>query len=314
MLLAQLGSGLRRSDGRKETIAAGLVTDTPVLTADQTSPQPTQPRTTATTPPPTAFDLATAAYAHLARRERRNAARGFAAATAADPNATGAPEWRAELKRLRQRWSGDAYILVRGAGPAGLGVAPLLGGGQSGATLAYTPDPLARRPLAIVGRATVAHEGAEFGIAGIDRGSLQAALGLRWQVVPGASLTAERLIAAGSSARDAWVLRAAGGVVRKVGAIALDAYAEAGIVGARRRDSFASAQARATLPLPAGFDAGAGTWASAQNATTTVYRLDAGPTIGWRVGPLTARADWRFRVAGDAAPGSGPALTLSAAF
>lgn len=280
-----------------------------VAGAEGTAPAP-QP----TPPSPTAFDLATAAYADLARRERRAAARGFAAAVAADPTAPYAAAWRAELGRLRRRWSGNAYVLVRGAGPVGLGVAPLLGGGQSGATLAYTLDPLTRRPLAVVGRAVIAHEGADFGIAGLDRGSLQTALGVRWQVMPGVSLTAERLIAAGSTARDAWVLRAAIGMARKLGPVALDAYAEAGIVGARRRDSFASTQARAALPLPAGLDAGAGTWASVQDAGTAVHRIDAGPTIGWRLGPLTARADWRFRVAGDAAPGSGPALTLSAAF
>lgn len=269
---------------------------------------PTTPRS------PRAFDLAAAAYTDLARRDRRAAAREFGVALATDPAASNAAAWRAELRRLRQRWSGDAYILVRGKGPTGLGVAPLLGGGQSGGALAFTPDPLARRPVAVVARVAVAHEGAGFGIAGVDRGSLQTALGIRWQVMPGASLTAERLVAAGSAARDAWVLRAAGGAARKVGPAQFDAYAEAGIVGARRRDTFASAQARATLALPAGLDAGGGAWASVQDAATTVHRVDIGPTIGWRFGPLAARADWRFRVAGDAAPGSGPALTLSAAF
>ncbi|TRW14012.1 hypothetical protein [Glacieibacterium frigidum] len=265
-------------------------------------------------PSPAAFDLAAAAYADLARRDRRSAASKFEAALAVDPAASNAPAWRTELRRLRQQWSGDAYILVRGAGPTGLGVAPLFGGGQSGGSLAFTPDPLARRPIAVVARATVAHEGKDFGIAGIDRGSLQTALGVRWQVVPGASLTAERLIAGGSAARDAWVLRTAGGTAHKLGPVQLDVYAEAGVVGARRRDTFASAQARAELPLPAGLDAGGGAWVSIQNAATTVHRVDIGPTIGWRAGPITARADWRFRVAGDAAPGSGPALTLSAAF
>lgn len=303
------GEAQRRNDDQRDAIVAA---GPPVQGASD--PAPAVPALTSSPRSPTAFDLAATAYAALARRDRRAAARGFDAALAADPAAANAAAWRAEVQRLRRQWSGDAYVLVRGAGPTGLGVAPLLGGGQSGATLAFTPDPLARRPIAVVARAVVAHEGADFGIAGIDRGSLQTALGVRWQVMRGASLTAERLIAGGSAARDAWVLRGAGGVARKIGPVALDAYAEAGVVGARRRDSFASAQARATLPLPAGFDAGGGVWASVQDAATTVHRVDAGPTIGWRYGPLSARADWRFRVAGDAAPGSGPALTLSAAF
>ena len=47
-------------------------------------------------------------------------------------------------------------------------------------------------------------------------------------------------------------------------------------------------------------------------------RLDIGPTAGGtlRVGKASLRlsADWRFRIAGNASPGDGPALTLSTAF
>ena len=283
----------------------------PLLADAAPSPPSLVPRSSAGS---TAFDLATTAYGDLARHDRRAAAQGFAAALAATPDAHNTTAWRGELAALRKQWAGEAYVLVRGAGPTSLGVAPLLGGGQSGATIAFTPDPLARRPLAVVARAVVAHEGAGFGIAGIDRRSAQAALGVRWQPTRGVSLTAERLIAAGSEARDAWVLRAAGGASQRIGPVLLDSYAEAGVVGARRLDTFASAQTRAALPLPAGFDAGAGAWASVQHAATTVHRVDLGPTVGWHHGPFTARADWRFRVTGNAAPGSGPALTLSARF
>ena len=331
-LAVQLGSGLRRNDGLIEyrpapptaqgiTIASGAssanrqrIAGPSVEHALAETLAPISMPHVQRTDNPTAFDLATAAYGDLARHDRRAAAQGFAAALAATPDAQNTTAWRGELAALRKQWAGEAYVLVRGAGPTSLGVAPLLGGGQSGATIAFTPDPLARRPLAVVARAVVAHEGAGFGIAGIDRRSAQAALGVRWQPTRGVSLTAERLITAGSEARDAWVLRAAGGASQRIGPVLLDSYAEAGVVGARRLDTFASAQTRAALPLPAGFDAGAGAWASVQYAATTVHRVDLGPTVGWHHGPFTARADWRFRVTGNAAPGSGPALTLSARF
>ena len=316
----RVGSGVHPIDANPRQPAAVAETELPlphpfaVITLPIPEVAAVVPPAVAANQSTAAFDLATAAYSDLARRDRRAASRGFSAALAAAPEAPGAAAWRTELRGLRKRWSGEAYTLVRDAGPAGLGVAPLLGGGQSGGSLAYTPDPLARRPFAVVARIAVAHESADFGIAGVDRTSLQTALGIRWQVAPGASLTAERLIAGGAAARDAWVLRAAGGAVGKVGPVLIDAYAEAGIVGARRRDHFTSAQARAVVPLPAGFDAGAGTWASVQDADTTVHRVDLGPSLGWRYGPIAARADWRFRVSGKAAPGSGPTLTVSAGF
>lgn len=61
--------------------------------------------------------------------------------------------------------------------------------------------------------------------------------------------------------------------------------------------------------------AGAGVWGGAQEGSS---RLDVGPSaaVSFRLGQARARlaADYRFRVAGEAAPASGPALTLSAGF
>lgn len=58
--------------------------------------------------------------------------------------------------------------------------------------------------------------------------------------------------------------------------------------------------------------AGAGAWGAAQSGVT---RLDVGPQASVRFpANLTLAADWRFRVAGDAAPASGPTLTLSTDF
>jgi len=62
--------------------------------------------------------------------------------------------------------------------------------------------------------------------------------------------------------------------------------------------------------------AGGGVWGGAQKGAA---RIDAGPTasLGASVpggGALRLGVDWRFRLAGNAAPVSGPALTLSAGF
>jgi len=61
---------------------------------------------------------------------------------------------------------------------------------------------------------------------------------------------------------------------------------------------------------------GGGVWGGAQKGAA---RLDIGPSATMTIGLGESAAarlglDWRFRVAGDAAPASGPALTLSAGF
>jgi len=60
---------------------------------------------------------------------------------------------------------------------------------------------------------------------------------------------------------------------------------------------------------------GGGVWGGAQRGAS---RVDAGPTATLVLSSgranLRASLDYRFRVAGDARPGDGPALTLSASF
>ncbi|HET6535129.1 MAG TPA: hypothetical protein VFG41_03010, partial [Sphingomicrobium sp.] len=60
------------------------------------------------------------------------------------------------------------------------------------------------------------------------------------------------------------------------------------------------------------FSAGFGVWGGAQPG---LYRVDAGPRISMRVRKnIRVDFDWRQRLAGNAAPGSGPAITLAADF
>jgi hypothetical protein len=175
---------------------------------------------------------------------------------------------------------------------------------------------LARRPLAVIARYNAASLGGS-----VDPATGQAAFGVRWRPVTGVSISAERLVATGALARDDWALRIAGGANGKKGRVLWSGYGEAGVLGAG--DVFAGAQLRAGMPVvqlgKLAFVAGPGTWASLQRGSGfTSGRVDIGPTLLLRapMGKLSVdiMADWRFRVAGNALPGNGPALTLSTGF
>lgn len=99
-----------------------------------------------------------------------------------------------------------------------------------------------------------------------------------------------------------------------------EAYFQGGYVGGRFATPFADGQVRIDRGLwrsgPVDARLGGGLWGGAQRGAA---RLDAGPSaivalpLGrGRFGRIAV--DWRFRVMGDADPGSGPAVTLSAGF
>ena len=301
-------------------LAPGWTLPLPAVLPQQTAATPPVAATAPVPPVPSpGHDLATAGYARLAAGDRRGAVALFEAALASDTvpgDATLRPLWTAERRRLVRRWSADAYTLFRESGPAGPAASPVLGGGQSGGTLAWTFDPLARRPLALVARYNAAS------LAGrIDPATGQAAFGVRWQPVTGVSISAERLVSAGVFARDDWALRVAGGAEGKRGRILWSGYGEAGVLGAG--DVFAGGQVRAGVPMlrigKLSAIAGPGGWASVQHASGfTSGRFDLGPSLLVRapIGKASVElsADWRFQVAGNALPGSGPALTLSTGF
>jgi hypothetical protein len=99
-----------------------------------------------------------------------------------------------------------------------------------------------------------------------------------------------------------------------------EAYAQAGYVGGRDATAFADGQLRIDrrIARAGSFElrAGGGAWAGVQRGAS---RVDVGPTasIGTQApggGSLRVGVDWRIRVAGNASPGSGAALTLSAGF
>ena len=264
--------------------------------------------------PDPAYAFAAQAYVRLAAGDRRAADRLFGAAiAAAEVGAPNLATWRRERQRLNRHWSAEAYALFRDAGAVGVAASPVLGGGQSGAGAAWTIDPLARRPVAIIGRIYAAHVAA----SGIDGDTAQAAIGVRWQLRPGVGIAAERLIAIGRATSADWNLRVAAGGERQLGHIGLDAYGEAGVRG--NGDVYAGGQARAALPLGTAiglrFSGGPGVWGSVQAAATTASRLDLGVGVTGRLpAGVAVSADWRWRVAGNAAPASGPAVTVSMGF
>lgn len=214
--------------------------------------------------------------------------------------------------RTGKRLSAEAWLLIRQGRQASLAAGGMLGGSQAGARILYRVAGSEAAPLSLSARA--------YAPLNNVRGA-EAAVGVEWQ--PAASLPvrilAEHREAVGKDGRSAFALLAHGGVsrARLVGPVDLDAYAQAGIVGARRRDAFVdgSAVARVTVAERPEIGIGLGIWGAAQ---TGIARLDAGPQVSAlvSVGPALFRlaVDYRVRVAGDAAPGSGPAVTLSTAF
>lgn len=213
------------------------------------------------------------------------------------------------------RWSGDAYLFARpGGGPASLAAGGVLGGSQIAARLAYALNREGPPRIAIAARA----------YAPLDAPSgSEGALGIDWHPFPRAALrlSAERRFDAGGKGRNAWSAYAAGGVYKGglPGGLEADLYAQAGVVGARRGDLFVDGALRVARPIPLDsrhvLRLGVAAWGAAQ---PEVARLDVGPRValGLPIGRMnvTAALDYRARLLGSAAPGSGLAFTLAAGF
>lgn len=213
----------------------------------------------------------------------------------------------------QDRWRGSAWLLWRdgSASRANIVTAGRLGGSQAGLRLDYDLTPASSGRAAAYGRVTAA----------LNRpASPEGALGLAWQpsrAVP-VNIAAERRVALGKGARDANALLAVGGFgpTSIVPGLDAEAYAQAGVVGFHRRDLFADGKfsllspvARSPLGLGASLSGG---------AQPGVKRIDIGPEVQLRL-PLPQVAarvniEWRERVAGQASPPSGIAVTLGADF
>ena len=213
-------------------------------------------------------------------------------------------------------WSMDAWALWREGSSAPLVAGqPSYGRSQIGVVLRYHLAPSSPHlPQAFV-RVSAALEGPE---------ERELAAGLSARPLADVPLRIAGEVRASESATDTH-LRAAAFVVSELPPIALplgatgEVYLQAGYVTGRNATGFVDGQARITRAVARRgdfrFSAGGGAWGGAQDGSR---RLDIGPTaaLAFRIGDASARlaADYRLRVAGDAAPASGPALTLSAGF
>ncbi len=224
----------------------------------------------------------------------------------------------APKRAAQRRWSADSWLLLRpGAGvPLRNGfAAPSYGGSQIGAVIRHRLAPDIDRKPSLYLRASGAVR------APHDK---EVAVGLsarplaRLPIAAMAELRASRL---GSDTK----LRPAVALVSEFPPLGLplgmqaDAYGQIGYVGGNEGSAFVDGQLHLTRRLARigelELRAGGAVWGGAQKGAS---RVDIGPTasLGIPVGPANTRlsADWRFRIAGSAAPGSGPAVTLSAGF
>lgn len=210
------------------------------------------------------------------------------------------------------RWSASAWMLWRdGSHSAAAAPAGRLGGSQAGLRVDYDLMPTATMRLSAYARASTA----------FDRpASPESAVGLAWQLsrtIP-VTLAGERRVARGQGGRNANALFIAGGIgSQKIGQSAtLEGYAQAGLVGFRSTDGFVDGKASLSWRLPRG-DIRPGISLSG-GAQPGLSRLDLGPELHLpiRLGSAGVRvgAEWRQRIAGNAAPGSGLTLTIAANF
>ena len=224
------------------------------------------------------------------------------------------------------RWSGDGWLLLRqgsaksdGRLAAASGF-PAYGASQAGGVIRYAlapGSPHAPQAYLRLSRA----------IGGFDESEAAAGLSARpLPSVPLRLLGEARVQRSGSGTR----VRPAASLVSELPPVRLplgiagEVYAQVGYAGApigskRGATPFFDVQAVADRKLasagPAELRLGAGVWSGGQKGAT---RLDLGPRASLRLDTAPARSrlaiDWRFRVAGDARPGSGPTLTFSAGF
>ncbi len=184
-----------------------------------------------------------------------------------------------------------------------------LGGSQAGMRATWRVG----RGLALSGRASSA----------LDGTGREVAAGIDWQpLAMPLHFIAERRIPIDGGAGGTALFTVIGMDPRPLAAgFRLEAYGQAGVVLRARAEPFADGAARLMRTVArrpdgrARLEVGAGLWGGAQRGAA---RLDIGPAAAL-VMPLDRQGhalrltlDWRQRIAGDARPGSGPALSIGA--
>lgn len=216
-----------------------------------------------------------------------------------------APPLRPRLDRLQL----SSWALLRNqdtgvAGSRSLASGGQLGASQAGARVLYNFN----HQLAISARMS----------SEVGRRGGEVAGGIRIQPLVRFPvwLTAERRQRVGrfGGGRNDFALFAEAGVYQRPlpGRFSFDGYLQGGVVGVKTRDLFIDGALTATRQVYRNFSIGFGVWGGAQPGLS---RLDAGPRLTMQVRRnVKVHADWRQKLAGNARPGSGPALTLSGDF
>jgi hypothetical protein len=221
------------------------------------------------------------------------------------------------------RWSLDGWAFWRqgsSAAPVSQGRVPVYGASQTGAVLQYRLAPSSGHDPRLYARAYRAL---------VTRGENEIAAGASLRPLARVPVRlAGEVRYTDAAFFDAF--RPAAYAVTELRPLRLplgaqaEIYAQGGWVGGPGATPFADAQASVIRSVPVvarltderlRLSLGAGAWGGAQK---DAQRADIGPTLrlDTRIGKVPARiaADWRLRVAGDAAPGSGVAVTVSAGF
>ncbi|WP_206520196.1 hypothetical protein [Altererythrobacter sp. BO-6] len=222
-----------------------------------------------------------------------------------------------DLPRV-DRWSLDGWLLWReksGRALAAPGRSPTYGASQAGAVLRYRLSPGSGNEPQAYTRAYRAL---------IDGGESELAAGLSARPLPRVPLRAHAEVRV-TQFSNSTELRPSAFVTTELPVARLplglraEGYAQAGYVGGKAATAFADGQLHVMRSLEE-FDLGqlslgAAAWGGAQKGAE---RLDVGPSarLDLAIGKASARLslDYRERVAGDAEPPSGVALTLSTRF
>jgi hypothetical protein len=221
------------------------------------------------------------------------------------------------------RWSGENWLLMRtGSGAAAQAPgAASYGGSQGGAIVRYRLGKgqpadsygYLRTSLAVSAPGKDKELALGFGLRPARRLPLRALVELRLQ----------------DTTRSPMQVRPVATVITELPwkrlpqGLRLEAYAQGGYAGGRNATPFFDAQALVDHPVrgivsrSGDLRAGLGLWSGGQEGAA---RLDIGPRVSFRLdvgagqAPTRIALDWRVRLAGNARPGSGPALTFTSGF
>lgn len=219
------------------------------------------------------------------------------------PQSTPSFTERRQIKGL-DRLSLTGWAMMREQpGPHSLAGRGTLGGSEVGARLMWKFDPRLAASL-------------RFSAPANSQRGAEAALGLRYQPFANwpVAVTLERRQHIRDYGRDAFAGFVEGGVYGRPlpWRTTLDGYVQVGVVDFNNPDWFVDGQLAVSRPVWRNLSAGAGVWGGGQPG---LYRVDVGPRASLHLGRgMRMHLDYRFNVAGNAAPGSGGVVTLAGDF